>query len=101
ENQARETMLSKNKALLEDRVNRSLGILKSAYIISSQETIELLSMIRLGYDLGMIKDIQRIRINELFIITQPAHLQKLENKRLSSQERDVKRAEIVRSRLNI
>jgi len=101
ENQARETMLSKNKALLEDRVNRSLGILKSAHIISSQETIELLSMIRLGYDLGMIKDIQRIRINELFIITQPAHLQKLENKRLSSQERDVKRAEIVRSRLNI
>ncbi|MFH0763313.1 MAG: protein arginine kinase [Candidatus Omnitrophota bacterium] len=101
ENQARETMLSKNKALLEDRVNRSLGILKNAHIISSQETIELLSMVRLGYDLGMIKNIQRSRINELFIITQPAHLQKLEGKRLSSQERDVKRADIVRSKLNI
>ncbi|MBL7151762.1 MAG: protein arginine kinase [Candidatus Omnitrophica bacterium] len=101
ENQARETMLSKNKALLEDRVNRSLGILKSAHIISSQETIELLSMVRLGYDLGMVKNIERSRINELFIITQPAHLQKLESKKLSSQERDVKRAEIVRSKLNI
>lgn len=101
ENQAREALVSKNKALLEDRINRSLGILKSARIITSQETIELLSMVRLGCDLGMIKDIDRRRINELFIITQPAHLQKLENKKISAAERDLKRAEIIRDRLNI
>lgn len=101
ENQARETLLSKNKPLLEDRINRSLGILKSARIITSQETIELLSMVRLGCDLEMVKDIDRRRINELFIITQPAHLQKIEGKRLSSQERDVKRAQIIRDKLNI
>ncbi len=101
ENQARESLLSKNKPLLEDRINRSLGILKSARIITSQETIELLSMVRLGCDLGMINDIDRRRINELFIITQPAHLQKIEGKRLSSQERDVKRAQIIRDKLNI
>lgn len=99
ENQARELMLSRNRPLLEDRVNRSFGILKSARIISSQETTELLSMVRLGVDVGMIKEIDRRSVNELFIITQPAHLQKLENKRLSSQERDVKRAQIVRERL--
>jgi len=85
--------------MLEDRVSRSSGILKSAHIISSQETIELLSMVRLGYDLGMIKEIDRRDINELFIITQPAHLQKIENKKLSSPERDAKRAEIVRNKL--
>jgi protein arginine kinase len=101
ENQARVAIFSKNRSVLEDRVNRSLGILKSAHIISSQETIELLSMVRLGCDLGIIKDIDRRRINELFIITQPAHLQKIENKKLSSQERDVKRAELIRSRLRI
>lgn len=101
ENQAREMLVSKNKPLLEDRINRSLGILKSARIISSQETIELLSMVRLGSDLGMVRDINRSRINELFIITQPAHLQKIENKKLSSEERDLKRAEIIRSRLNL
>ncbi|MFA5144608.1 MAG: protein arginine kinase [Candidatus Omnitrophota bacterium] len=101
ENQAREVMLSKNKAVLEDRINRSLGILKSAYIISSQETIELLSMVRLGVDLGVLKDINRAAINELFIITQPAHLQKIENKKLSAQERDVKRADLIRDRLKI
>ncbi len=101
ENQARESMISKSRPLLEDRINRSLGILKSARIISSQETIELLSMVRLGCDLGMIKDIDRRRINGLFIITQPAHLQKTENKKISSAERDLKRAELIRKRLKM
>jgi protein arginine kinase len=101
EGQAREVMLSRNRSLLEDRINRAFGILKSAHIISSQETTELLSMVRMGYDLGIIKELDHRRINELFIITQPAHLQKLENKKLSVQERDVKRAEIIRSRLKI
>jgi len=49
--------------------------------------------------LSMLKDISCPNINELFIITQPAHLQKMEGKRLSSQERDVKRADIIRDRL--
>jgi protein arginine kinase len=99
ENQARELMLSRNRAVLEDRIDRSFGILKSVHIISSQETIELLSMVRLGCDLGMIKDISRRTVNELFIITQPAHLQKIENKKLSSEERDAKRAQIIREKL--
>lgn len=101
ENQARENLLAKSGPLLEDRINRSLGILKSARIITSQETIELLSMVRLGCDLGIVKDIDRRAINELFIITQPAHLQKLENKKLSSEERDLKRAGLIREKLNM
>jgi len=102
EKQAREAMLTKNRALLEDRINRSLGILKSAYIISSEETIELLSMVRLGCDSGILnRCMDRRSINELFITTQPAHLQKIENKKLTSQERDVKRAELIRSKLKI
>jgi len=100
ENQAREIMLSRNRSILEDKISRSFGILKNAHIISSQETIELLSLVRLGCDMNIIKDIDRRRINELFIITQPAHLQKIESKRLSSQERDVKRAELIRQRLS-
>jgi protein arginine kinase len=101
ENQAREVMVSRNRAILEDRINRSLGILKSARIISSQETTELLSMVRLGMDLGMFKEINPSRMNELFIITQPAHLQKIENKKLTAEERDLKRAELIRNRLNL
>ncbi len=101
ENQARESMLSRNRALLEDRINRSFGILKSAHIISSQETTELLSMVRMGCDLGLIKELDYRKLNELIIVTQPAHLQKKKNKKLSSQERDVKRAEIIRDRLKL
>ncbi|MFZ2937694.1 MAG: ATP--guanido phosphotransferase, partial [Candidatus Omnitrophota bacterium] len=102
ENQARDALFSKDKAFLEDRINRSFGILKSARIISSEETIELLSMLRLGCDLGVInKTINRSTINELFITTQPAHLQKIENKKLTSQERDIKRAELIRNKLKI
>lgn len=101
ENQARETIVSRNRSMLEDRISRSLGILKSAHIISSQETIELLSLVRLGCDLGMVKDIDRSRINELFIIIQPAHLQKIEGKKLSVQERDAKRAELIRKKLTL
>lgn len=99
ETQARDALFSRSKAMLEDRISRSAGILKSAHIITSEETIELLSMLRLGCDLGIIRDIDRRAINELFIITQPAHLQKIENKKLSSQERDVKRAAIIREKL--
>ena len=99
ENQARDALRLQNKSLLEDRISRSFALIKSAHIISSQETLDLLSMVRLGCDLGMIKDIDRRVINELFIITQPAHLQKIENKKLSAQERDVKRAELIRNRL--
>ncbi|PIQ85297.1 MAG: ATP--guanido phosphotransferase, partial [Candidatus Omnitrophica bacterium CG11_big_fil_rev_8_21_14_0_20_43_6] len=46
-------------------------------------------------------DIDRRTINELFIITQPAHLQKLENVKLSSDQRDLKRAELIREKLNL
>ncbi|MFA5431089.1 MAG: protein arginine kinase [Candidatus Omnitrophota bacterium] len=100
EAQAREALLAREKAMLEDRVHRSFGILRNAHIISSKETIELLSMLRLGCELGMIGDLNRSVLNELFILIQPAHLQKLENKKLSPEDRDVKRAEIIRGKLN-
>ncbi|MEK6715567.1 MAG: protein arginine kinase [Candidatus Omnitrophota bacterium] len=99
ENMARNALTQNNRQILEDRIYRASGILKSAYIINSAETIEMLSMLRLGQDLGIIKSIDRRLINELFILTQPAHLQKIEGKRLNAQERDVKRAALIRSRI--
>mgnify|MGYP001612796790 CR=1 FL=1 len=99
EEQARQALLAQSREILEDRIWRAAGTLRSAYIISSQETIELLSMLRLGVDLAVIKDIDRSLINELFIITQPAHLQKIEGKKLSAPERDAKRAKLIRERL--
>jgi len=92
-------IMVKNKEDLVDRVWRAYGTLKSARIITSNETITLLSAIRLGVDLGVVKNLDRKMVNELFMLIQPAHLQKLEGKVLSSRQRDMKRAEIVRERL--
>lgn len=84
---------------LEDRVWRAYGILKHARSISSEETVELLSALRLGVNLGLIQNLPIQTINELFIFTQPSHLQKIERKVLESEERDVVRAEFIRRKL--
>lgn len=99
EDATRKMLLSKNKEGLVDRVSRAYGTLKSAHIINSNETVALLSAIRLGVDLGIIKNMDRRTVNELFILTQPAHLQKMEGKVLNADERDVKRANLVQERL--
>ncbi|MDP8266308.1 MAG: protein arginine kinase [Candidatus Aceula meridiana] len=99
EEQARQTLLVQNKAVLEDKICRSYGVLRNAHIISSQETVDLLSMVRLGIDSGVIKDVDTQAINELFIMIQPAHLQKIEGKKLSATERDAKRASLIREKL--
>lgn len=99
EEQARQALMLQNKAMLEDKIFRSLGLLKNAHIISSQETIELLSMVRLGMDLGIVKDVDRRALNELLIMIQPAHLQKIEGKKLSASARDIKRASVIREKL--
>lgn len=99
EEQARQALLVQNRAALEDKVCRAWGILKNARIISSQETIELLSMVRLGIDVGILHDLDTRTINELFLMIQPAHLQKIEGKKLGTAERDTKRAEVIRGRL--
>ena len=99
EQSAREALYSQNRSALQDRIWRAYGTLKSAHIITSSETIDLLSLIRLGVDLKLIKEVDQALINELFTITQPAHLQKLEKKRLDPNERDVKRAQIIREKI--
>lgn len=99
EDATRKTILSKNKDALVDRVSRAYGTLKSAHIITSNETVTLLSAIRLGVDMGIVKNMDRRMVNELFILTQPAHLQKLEGKTLNSNERDNKRADLIREKL--
>ncbi|MFH0840167.1 MAG: protein arginine kinase [Candidatus Omnitrophota bacterium] len=101
EKSARDYLLTNSRASVCDRIWRAYGTLKSARIITSDETIRLLSLIRLGVDIGIITDIDRKILNELFIFTQPAHLQKLEAKKLSSSERDMKRADLIREKLKV
>lgn len=99
EENARKTIMKQSREMLQDKVCRANGTLKSAHIINTKETMGLLSMVRLGVDMGLLTDIDRRAVNELFILTQPAHLQKIEGRPLSSAQRDVKRANLIRRRL--
>ena len=99
EEQARQALLLQNRPMLEDKICRCWGLLKTARIISSQEAIELFSMVRLGVDMGILKDVNHKALNELFIVIQPAHLQKIEGKKLNAFERDTKRASVIRQKL--
>jgi len=99
EDGTRKTILLKNREALVDRISRAYGTLKSAHIISSSETIAHLSAMRLGVDLGLTKNLDRRLVNELFILTQPAHLQKQHSEKLSAEDRDLLRADMVRERL--
>ncbi|MFH1593672.1 MAG: protein arginine kinase [Candidatus Omnitrophota bacterium] len=99
EESTRKIIITKNRDEVIDKIWRAYGTLKSARIITSAETIKLLSVIRLGIDLGIVGEIDRPSINELFMLTQPAHLQKMEGKLLTADQRDYKRADIVREKL--
>jgi protein arginine kinase len=100
EAEARKVLLSEKPHILDDKIQRALGVLKNAYLISSQEALFLLSNVRLGVNLGRIKDISLATVNELFMLTQPAHLQLRAGKILNADQRDTLRAEIIRTRLS-
>jgi protein arginine kinase len=96
---ARKRLYEREKEKLKDKIWRAYGLLKNVRMISFRETIELLSFIRLGVSLGLLKDMNKSKINELFILAQPAHIQLLENKKLSPEQRDMRRAQLIREKL--
>lgn len=99
ERKAREMLLSKARSLLEDKVWRAYGLLRYAYSVSTKEALSLISAVRLGVGVGIVKDVSIKTLNHLLIYTQPAHLQKMKRRTMDAQERDVARAEYIRSSL--
>lgn len=88
--------LAKNSDDLEDKVYRSYGILTNARKLTSEECDNLLSDIKLGTDLGIIKELDDSKVKELVLYTKPANLQKRVGKLLDANERDKKRTEIIK-----
>lgn len=99
EHHARRTLRSERAIALDDKVFRAFGVLKSARLLSSEETLFLLSHLRMGVHLGRVKDVEIKTLNELVLMTQPAHLQKLMSKKLDGDERKAARAEFIRHKL--
>ena len=100
ERKAREYLVRESKQNLHDRVSRAYGILRTAQTISSEETMHLLSSVRMGVNLGLIPELQIPTLNQLFIHTQPAHLQKLSGSELDTADRNIERARYLRAHLN-
>lgn len=99
ERQARK-FLTKDVLSLEDKIYRSYGILINARKISTQETMKLLSMVKMGTDLGILPEMTDKKIKELYLYTKPANLQKYKQEQYEIIERDIKRAEIIKQILN-
>ena len=100
ERQARDFLIKESHENLHDRVSRAYGILRTAQTISSEETMHLLSSVRMGVNLGLIPDLEIPAVNKLFIHTQPAHLQKLSGLELDADDRNIERARYLRRHLN-
>jgi protein arginine kinase len=100
ERDLREQLLKSDRAALEDKVWRAYATLRAARTITSTETLEMLSAIRLGVNLGLLpKSLTIETVNELFVSSQPAHLQKLATGPLEPKERDIARASFLRRKL--
>jgi protein arginine kinase len=99
EENARAMLLEKKPKMLFNHIGRAYGTLAFAHIISSKETMNQLSLMRLGVDMEMFAGADRALIDELFVVTQPAHLQKQFTEKLAAEERDLLRADMLRERL--
>jgi protein arginine kinase len=101
ERTARDRIMNNQRIIIEDKIFRALGVLSHARILSSIEFLSFLSALRLGAELNILEDINKSVFNELMVVTQPAHIQKLEGKKLNEEERDEIRARLVRDKLGL
>ncbi|MEO3947949.1 protein arginine kinase [Gorillibacterium sp. CAU 1737] len=99
ERAARERLQEDTPHRLADRIQRSFGILSHAVILDSKEAMQRLSDVRLGIDLGLLSGIEKKTLNELLVATQPGFLQKQSGELLTPEYRDIRRAELIRERV--
>ena len=93
-------ILADNSIDLEDEIYRSYGILSNCRKISSDETRELLSDIKLGVDLGILQELTDSKVQKMYLYSKPANLQKYLGQQYEAIERDIKRSEVIKQILN-
>ncbi|MCW5766425.1 MAG: protein arginine kinase [Phycisphaeraceae bacterium] len=99
ERAARRILLERKRRTLEDHVFRALGVLRSARLLAPDEALTMLSLVRLGVLAGLITDVPEQEVSQLFVLVQPAHLQRLLGRELDQQKRREARADLLRQRL--
>jgi len=106
ERRARQQLMENRRPFLEDLVHRALGVLLHARLLTAEEAMQQLSLVRLGVDLGLVAgddEVAKARVrgsvHELFVLSQPAHLQQSIGEALEQDRRRAVRATLVRDRL--
>ena len=99
ERQARK-LLGKNQIELEDMIYRKYGILVNARKLRWEEAFDFLSDVKMGTDLGLIKEINDSQIAKIYFYINPANLQKYFGQNLEAYDRDIKRAEMIKQIIN-
>ncbi|MCZ8523803.1 MULTISPECIES: protein arginine kinase [Paenibacillus] len=100
ERAARQKLVYETRPKILDRVSRSYGVLSYAAIMDSKEAAQRLSDVRLGIDLGFIKNVSPHVLNELLVMTQPGFLQQTAGEKLTPEERDIRRAQLIREKIS-
>lgn len=96
---AREKLLEAEPVKLFDKIGRAYGLLQNARLVTSAEALNLLSLLRLGVDLGGFPETLRVVTNRLIILSQPAHIQHSTEAEADPAQRDILRAELLRQAL--
>ena len=99
EKKARDVIFEKARHEFEDKIFRSLAVLRSARIISTDEVLNLLSAVRFGIGVGLVKDIPLDIVNEILLVSRPANIQLYFNEILEEHDRDIRRADYIRNKL--
>lgn len=97
---ARKMLIQQKSIVVEDKVFRAFGALKYSRTMSTEEALFLLSQLRMGIHLKLVNEVDLDTVNELFLTTQPAHLQVIAGETLDGGERSKLRAELIRRKLN-
>lgn len=101
EREARLMLLRESEVRMRDKAQRAYGILSHAVVIDSKEAASRLSDLRLGVDLGIIEGVSPDVFPELMVMMQPAFIQQYYKEKLSPEERDVRRAELIRTHIQL
>ncbi len=95
ERTARE-ILKKRGIAFEDKVSRMYGTLLYAKKMDYNECAKLISIVKLGVDMGIIKDLSSEKVNKIRTLAKVSNLQKYYKTKLDENERDIKRAELIK-----
>ncbi len=99
ERQARKALYQKSPIDLEDRSERAIAVLRSARLMTHEEAQKLISEVRLGLSLGILRDIDVTSLNRISSVIGPASIQKANGRPMNPQERDIARATLIRDLL--